>query len=929
MEPTHSPPETEKTNSVENSDTLPSYNHKFIEETMQHNWNSGDVYRSIESDPRFPKGKFYACSMLPYPSGKLHMGHVRNYSINDVLYRHRRMLGYNVLMPMGWDAFGLPAENAAIQQKLPPAQWTWDNIAYMKKQMQSLGLGIDWSREIATCSPSYYRWTQWLFLRMLEKGIAYLKNGTVNWDPVDQTVLANEQVIDGCGWRSGAPVEKREIPMYYLGISNYASELLEGLEELDWPERVVSMQTHWIGKSQGVRFAFTHTIKDPSGALIQDGKLFVFTSRVDTIMGVTFVAIAAEHPIAQEAAKNNLDLQKFIQENQQGSVAEVSFSTKEKNGFPTGFKVSHPLTGELIDVWVGNYVLYSYGDGAVMGVPAHDERDFAFAKQFGIPIKPVISVKGQNFSFDNWQNWYTSNTGFCINSGPYNGLDHHAAIIQITKDLKQRNLGCEKIQYRLRDWGISRQRYWGTPIPIIHCPECGPQPVPDEDLPVILPEGLIPDGKGNPLLNCEEFLQCLCPKCKKPARRETDTMDTFVDSSWYFMRYTAPDNAQNMGDERTNYWMPVDQYIGGIEHAVLHLLYARFWTKVMADIVIPTTSEQKTCREPFKNLLCQGMVLNHIFSRKTAQGGTSYFSPNEVIQDSAKGSWILKTDGSQVDYKGIGTMSKSKKNGVDPQTIVESYGADAARLFVLFASPPEQTLEWSGTGIEGSYRFLKRLWTFTHQYWIHFAQQFNINCKNIELLPDKISPDQAEIPKEHPVAPKSPAGSILKTIYKLLKQAEYDYKRLQYNTVVSASMKMLNALESHMGDIPQGTGLSDATSHAYAIKKSLSILLKVLYPIVPHITETLWEKGRFTFDMKPLLDSDWPHINDLFLIEENINLVLQINGKTRGTICVPTDASQKEIELVAQKHEAYIKHVGNSSVRKRILVPGRLFNIVT
>ncbi|HEY5762870.1 MAG TPA: leucine--tRNA ligase, partial [Rhodocyclaceae bacterium] len=678
-----------------------------IERAAQSHWAATQASRALEDAD---KPKYYCLSMFPYPSGKLHMGHVRNYTIGDVLARFHRMQGYNVLQPMGWDAFGLPAENAAIANGVPPAKWTWDNIAYMKQQLQSLGFMIDWDRELATCQPSYYKWNQWLFLRMLEKGIAYPKTQVVNWDPVDQTVLANEQVIDGRGWRTGALVEKREIPGYYLAITQYAEELLSALDGLPgWPERVRTMQANWIGKSTGVRFAFPYEV---------DGhpeKLWVFTTRADTIMGVTFCAVAAEHPLATRAARDNPELAAFIEECKRGSTMEADVATMEKKGMATGFSVRHPLTGASVPVWVGNYVLMGYGEGAVMAVPAHDERDFHFAKQYGLPIKPVIAVGDQAFSEESWQEWYADKVGgICINSGKYDGLGYEAASDAIAGDLAVRDLGNKQVQWRLRDWGVSRQRYWGCPIPLIHCAQCGIVPVPDEQLPVVLPEDCVPDGSGNPLNKREDFLHCACPKCGGEARRETDTMDTFVDSSWYYARYCAPDNAEAMVDARTNYWMPVDQYIGGIEHAILHLLYSRFWTKVMRDLGLVTYDE------PFANLLTQGMVLNHIFSRRNAKGGIEYFAPDEidVITDEAgriTGA-TLKADGSAIDYNGIGTMSKSKRNGVDPQSLIDQYGADTARLFMMFASPPEQTLEWSDAGVEGAHRFLKRLWKVAHTH---------------------------------------------------------------------------------------------------------------------------------------------------------------------------------------------------------------------
>ncbi|MEK9803588.1 MAG: leucine--tRNA ligase, partial [Curvibacter sp.] len=567
----------------------------------------------------------YACSMLPYPSGKLHMGHVRNYTINDMLTRQLRMNGYNVLMPMGWDAFGLPAENAALKNGVPPARWTYENIAYMKGQMQAMGLAIDWSREVATCDPSYYKWNQWLFLKMLEKGIAYRKTQVVNWDPVDQTVLANEQVIDGRGWRTGALVEKREIPGYYLNITAYADELLQHVQIgnaqatlTGWPDKVRLMQENWIGKSEGVRFAFTHDIRGTDGQLIGDGRMYVFTTRADTIMGVTFCAVAPEHPLAMHAAKANPKLAAFIEECKKGGTTEAELALKDKEGQPTGLYVTHPLTGDKIEVWVGNYVLMSYGDGAVMGVPAHDERDFAFAKKYGIAIKQVVALEGETFTTEAWAEWYADKArGVCVNSGVLDGLSSKAAVDQVAVLLAAQNLGEKKTTFRLRDWGISRQRYWGTPIPIIHCESCGPVPVPEQDLPVVLPQDLVPDGSGNPLNKCESFLKVDCPCCGKPARRETDTMDTFVDSSWYFMRYCDPRNDRKMVDAGAGYWMPMDQYIGGIEHAILHLLYARFWTKVMRDLGLVKIAE------PFTRLLTQGMVLNEAFSRTTT--GKQYF----------------------------------------------------------------------------------------------------------------------------------------------------------------------------------------------------------------------------------------------------------------------------------------------------------------
>jgi len=861
-----------------------------IEAAAQAAWRDHNVYRAEELDN---KPKFYCVSMLPYPSGKLHMGHVRNYTINDVMYRYLRMKGHNVLMPMGWDAFGLPAENAAMKGREAPAKWTYENIAYMKKQMQAMGLAIDWSREVATCDPAYYRWNQWLFLKMLEKGIAYLKTGTVNWDPVDQTVLANEQVIDGRGWRSGALIEKREIPMYYLRITDYAEELLTKLDDMDgWPERVRTMQANWIGKSVGVRFAFTHDIRDDTGVPIGAGRMYVFTTRADTIMGVTFCAVAAEHPLAAVAAKNNEALAAFIDECKRGSVMEADMATMEKKGMPTGLTVKHPLTGEQVPLWVGNYVLMSYGDGAVMGVPAHDERDFAFARKYGIPIKQVIAVDGESFSDEGWQEWYEDKQrGHCVNSDKYDGLSSAEAINAVAADLAAQGLGEKKTTFRLRDWGISRQRYWGTPIPIIHCTECGAVPVPEKDLPVVLPEDCIPDGSGNPLNKRDDFINCACPKCGKPAKRETDTMDTFVDSCWYFMRYTCPD-ADTMVDARNDYWMPMDQYIGGIEHAILHLLYARFWTKVMRDMGLLTFDE------PFNRLLTQGMVLNHIFERRTDKGGVDYYAPEEIeIERDAQGKITgarALGDGKPVDYVGIGTMSKSKRNGVDPQDLIDRYGADTARLFVMFASHPEATLEWSDAGVEGAHRFLRRLWQYASA--------------------------RADMGRGADQKVRGKTGKQLRfDIHSTLKQANFDYERIQYNTVVSAAMKMLNALDA--------VDESEADTQV-AIREGLGIVLRVLYPIVPHVTYILWEKLGFAQTTGSLLDAPWPEVDETALQQDEIELVLQVNGKLRGKLLVAATASREEIEAAACASEETQRYTEGRPIKKVVVVPGRLVNVV-
>ena len=876
----------------------PVYSPREVEAAAQADWRARDAYRVTEDAS---KKKFYACSMLPYPSGKLHMGHVRNYTINDMLTRYLRMNGWNVLMPMGWDAFGLPAENAAMKNKVPPATWTYDNIAYMKKQMQAMGLAIDWSREIATCKPDYYKWNQWLFLKMLEAGIAERRTQVVNWDPVDQTVLANEQVIDGRGWRSGALVEKREIPGYYLKITQYAEELLSAVSNPEdpnylagWPERVRLMQENWIGKSEGVRFAFTHDIRGEDGELIQGGRLYVFTTRADTIMGVTFCAVAPEHPLATHAARSNPKLAAFIEECKKGGTTEAELALKEKEGLPTGLAVTHPLTGEPVEVWVGNYVLMSYGDGAVMGVPAHDERDFAFARKYGLPIKQVIAVEGETFSSEAWAEWYADKQrGRCVNSGVLDGLDHKAAVDKVAELLAAKGLGEKKTTWRLRDWGISRQRYWGTPIPIIHCESCGPVPVPEKDLPVVLPEDLIPDGSGNPLNKCEPFLKVDCPKCGKPARRETDTMDTFVDSSWYFMRYCDPTNDDAMVAEGTQYWMPMDQYIGGIEHAILHLLYARFWTKVMRDLGLVKVDE------PFKRLLTQGMVLNHIYSRRNEKGGIEYFWPHEVenLYDE-QGKIVgarLKSDGSPVTYEGVGTMSKSKNNGVDPQDLIDQYGADTARLFTMFASPPEQTLEWNDAGVEGAHRFLKRVWNF--------------GMKHAEAL--RAAPSAA--------AWGDAARSLRREVHSLLKQIQYDYERMQYNTVVSGTMKLLNALESFQ---PAGDGADTA------MREGFGILLRALYPACPHLTHVLWQQLGYAAELGDLLDAPWPQVDEAALVLDEIELVLQVNGKLRGSLKVPATADKAAIEAAALASPEFARFGEGKPAKKVVVVPGRLVNVV-
>lgn len=866
------------------------YNHLAVEKAAQAEWTARDAYRVTEQAGR---KKFYACSMLPYPSGKLHMGHVRNYTINDMLTRYLRMNGYNVLMPMGWDAFGLPAENAALKNGVPPAKWTYENIAYMKGQMQAMGLAIDWSREVATCDPAYYKWNQWLFLKMLEKGIAYRKTQVVNWDPVDQTVLANEQVIDGKGWRTGAVVEKREIPGYYLKITDYAEELLEHVQNKlpGWPERVKLMQENWIGRSEGVRFAFPHDIRGEDGSLIGDGRMYVFTTRADTIMGVTFCAVAPEHPIATHAARSNPKLAQFIEDCKKGGTTEAELALRDKEGMATGLQVRHPLTNEPVDVWVGNYVLMGYGDGAVMGVPGHDERDFAFALKYGIPIVQVVHVDGETYDYKRWQDWYADKErGVSINSDIFSGFTYQEAVNAVAHQLEQKGLGEKKTTWRLRDWGVSRQRYWGTPIPIIHCEVHGAVPVPEKDLPVVLPQDCVPDGSGNPLNKREDFLACKCPVCGKDARRETDTMDTFVDSSWYFMRYCDPKNDQAMVGEGTQYWMPMDQYIGGIEHAILHLLYARFWTKVMRDLGLVQIAE------PFTKLLTQGMVLNEAFSRTTT--GKQYFWAHEldILRDEhAKViSATAKADGQPVSYEGWTTMSKSKNNGVDPQDLIEKYGADTARLYTMFTAPPEATLEWNDAALEGSYRFLRRVWNFG----LKLGAGSDARAASYGKA----------------------AQALRREIHTVLRQVDYDYQRMQYNTVVSGTMKMLNALEDFKAE--------DEPGAAAAQREGFGILLRVLYPATPHIAHALWKDLGYEAAAGGLLDAPWPQVDESALQQDEIELVLQVNGKTRGSVLVPAGADKAQIERIAVASEAFAKFAGGASPKKVIVVPGRLVNVV-
>ena len=856
------------------------------------------VHRVFNVQEDSSKPKFYCLSMFPYPSGKLHMGHVRNYTIGDVRSRFKKLQGFNVLQPMGWDAFGMPAENAAINHQVAPSKWTYENIAYMRKQLQSLGFALDWEREIATCRPEYYRWEQLLFTKLFEKGIVYKKLGTVNWDPVDQTVLANEQVIDGRGWRSGALVEKREIPMYYFKITDYAEQLLADLDGLDWPEQVKTMQRNWIGKSRGMTVRF-QVAADSREGLPESHREFVqvYTTRPDTLMGATYVAVAAEHPLAAAAAEKQPALQAFIAECKAGSVAEADMATMEKKGMPTGRFVINPLNGERLEVWVANYVLWGYGDGAVMAVPAHDERDFAFAKQYHLPIKQVISVDGQPFDAAQWQDWYADKeNGVLVNSGDLDGLNFQGAFDAIAAKLQATSAGEPKTQYRLRDWGISRQRYWGCPVPIIHCDKCGDVPVPEQDLPVVLPENVVPDGAGSPLAKMPEFYETKCPKCGGAAKRETDTMDTFVESSWYQFRYMSPrDDAHMVAPEAAAYWGQADQYIGGIEHAILHLLYARFFTKLMNDEGIVSV------REPFKQLLTQGMVLAATYYRESADGKKTWFNPTEVrVQTDDKGrpvSAVLEADGQPVVIGGVEKMSKSKNNGVDPQQIIDAYGADTARLFMMFASPPEQSLEWSDAGVEGAHRFLRRLWRTVYEF-----------VQNGGSGVSKFSGSQETL-----------SGSLKDLRFKLhstIAKVTDDYdRRQQFNTAIAAVMELLNQYDK--------TDTSGEHGQAVA-REVLEAVVLLLSPIVPHICETLW--GELAGGN--LWQQSWPAVDNAALVQTEIEIRVQVNGKLRDKIQIAADADEAAVKAAALATAGAQKFMEGKEPKKIVVVPKRLVNIV-
>ena len=926
-----------------------------IEPAAQKKWDDERIF-NVSEDASKPK--YYCLSMFPYPSGKLHMGHVRNYTIGDVLSRFKLLNGFNVMQPMGWDAFGMPAENAAMKNNVAPAAWTYDNIEYMKTQLKSLGFAIDWEREVATCKPEYYRWEQWLFTKLFEKGIVYRKNGTVNWDPVDQTVLANEQVIDGRGWRSGALIEKREIPMYYFKITDYAEELLNDLDKLEhWPEQVKTMQRNWIGKSRGmtVRFAVSD---DSKQGLEGDYAKFlqVYTTRPDTLMGATYVAVAAEHPLATAAAADKPELQAFIAECKAGSVAEADMATMEKKGVPTGRYVINPLNGDKLEVWIANYVLWGYGDGAVMAVPAHDERDFEFACKYGLPIKWVVSNKvidgavarlqkiaaKNNLPFDieyifdysknptqrfadrvleqvnkaglddepylseifgaletirlNWNMQFQNNEdNFLVNSNEFNGMNFQTAFDAIAAKLQSQDAGEPKTQYRLRDWGISRQRYWGCPIPIVHCEKCGDVPVPADQLPVVLPENVVPDGMGSPLAKMPEFYETTCPCCGGAAKRETDTMDTFMESSWYFFRYMSPKFAEGMvSTEAAKYWGAVDQYIGGIEHAILHLLYARFFTKLMRDEGLVNVDE------PFERLLTQGMVVCETYYRENDKGGKDWINPADVeLTFDDKGrpvSAVLKADGLPVVISGTEKMSKSKNNGVDPQELINAYGADTARLFMMFAAPPEQSLEWSDSGVEGAHRFLRRLWRTVYEY-----------LKQGEAV-KAFTGNQDGLSKE--------LKDLRHKLHSTIAKVSDDYgRRQQFNTAIAAVMELLNQYDKTDTGSEQGRAVA---------QEVLEAAVRLLWPIVPHICETLWSE----LNGAKLWEAGWPTVDEAALVKSEIEVMVQVNGKLRGKITVAADASKADLEAAALANEGAVKFMEGKPAKKIIVVPGRLVNIV-
>ncbi len=812
------------------------YDPKTLEADAQQFWAESGAFEVSEEPNR---ESYYCLSMFPYPSGKLHMGHVRNYTIGDVISRFKRMQGKNVLQPMGWDAFGMPAENAAIKNNVAPAKWTYENIDYMRAQLQLLGFGYDWNREIATCKPDYYRWEQWFFTRLMEKGIAYKKTAPVNWCPHDQTVLANEQVIEGCCWRCDTPVERREIAQWFLKITDYAEQLLADLDTVEWPEQVKTMQRNWIGRSEGMEVEF-----DVPG----QQSLQVYTTRPDTLYGATFMAIAAEHPLSLKAAEDNPEIAKFIEACKKTNTAEAAMEKMEKLGFPLGINAANPVNGEQIPIWIANFVLMGYGTGAIMSVPAHDQRDWEFAQKYGIEIRQVVAPSDGS-PVDIEVESFVTTEGVCCNSDILNGLDFEAAFNRIAGFLEDRNKGSRQVNYRLRDWGVSRQRYWGAPIPVINCQDCGTVAVPAEDLPVVLPEDIEFKGIGSPIKSMGSFINTSCPSCGRDAERETDTFDTFMESSWYYARYACPDQDKAMLDQRADYWTPVDHYIGGIEHAILHLLYARFYHKLMRDEGLVNSDE------PFRSLLTQGMVLK---------------------------------DGSK--------MSKSKGNTVDPQELIDRFGADTVRLFVMFASPPEQTLEWSDAGVEGAHRFLKRLWNVIHQHLQSTGgKAYPFDFGNLN---------------------ESEKAMRLK-LHETIRKVSDDYgRRLTFNTAIAANMELLNAVSKFDDDSEQGHAIRQETFDS---------MLLMLSPIIPHICHQLWRELGHESN---IIDHAWPVVDEEALVQDSIEMVIQVNGKLRGKMQIGADVDKAGCEAMALDNDQVKKFIGDQSVCKVIVVPGKLVNIV-
>ncbi|WAR46714.1 leucine--tRNA ligase [Methylomonas rapida] len=857
------------------------YKPQAIEQKVQADWEKSGVFTATETTG---KEKYYCLSMFPYPSGKLHMGHVRNYTIGDVISRFQRMQGKHVLQPMGWDAFGLPAENAAMQNKVHPADWTYSNIDYMRDQLKRLGFGYDWSRELATCDPEYYRWEQWFFLRLLEKGLVYKKTAPVNWCPHDQTVLANEQVIDGCCWRCDTQVEKKEISQWFLKITAYAQELLDDLQKLPgWPEQVRTMQANWIGRSEGVEMDFAvEGFADP---------IRIYTTRPDTVMGVTYVAVAAEHPIAKKAAETHADIAAFIESCKQMETSEAAMETMEKRGIASGYTAIHPLTGEQVPVWIANFVLMSYGTGAVMSVPAHDQRDYEFAKKYGIAIKEVIAaVDGSD---DSTAEKAFTDKGALKNSGEFDGLDFKQAFDAIAAKLAGIGKGERKTNFRLRDWGVSRQRYWGAPIPVIYCDDCGTVPVPDDQLPVTLPRDVVLDGSQSPLAAHPTFPHTNCPQCGKAARRETDTFDTFMESSWYFARYASSDCHAAMLDQRANYWLPVDHYIGGIEHAILHLLYARFYTKLLRDEGL------LVCDEPFKNLLTQGMVVAETFFQLDEHGHKRYYNLTQIeVERDAKGKIIgakLLEDGSPVTVGPIEKMSKSKNNGVDPQVLIDQYGADTVRLYTMFTSPPDQSLEWNDAGVEGAFRFLKRLW---RQVYLH-----------VEAGLPQAALDKASLSDEQ--------KALRRQLHQTLQKVTDDMgRRHAFNTAIAANMELVNALNKFEDDSANGRALR---------QEVLESIVLMLAPIIPHASQQLWNDLGHDSD---IVVAVWPEVDESALVQEAIEMVVQVNGKLRGKLSVAANASKEQIEALAMADENVLRYIEGKPVKKLIVVPQKLVNIV-